>query len=420
MRTKAVRLYGVNDLRLEEFELPEIKEDEILAHIISDSICMSTHKAADQGAAHKRVPADVAENPVIVGHEFCGEIVKVGAKWQEKYKEGDRFVIQPALNYKGSLASPGYSYKYIGGDATYIVIPHEVMELDCLLPYSGDAFFYGSLSEPVSCIVGGFHASYHTKAGSYVHEMGIKEGGKAAILAGVGPMGLGAIDYAIHCDRKPSLLVVTDIDSARLERAAKLLTVEEAAKNGVRLVYLNTAECEDPVKVLRELSDGNGYDDVFVFAPVKPVVEQGDAILGRDGCLNFFAGPTNSAFSASFNFYNVHYASTHVVGTSGGNVDDMKESIAMMSDGRINPAVMITHVGGLDSVIDTTINLHKIPGGKKLVYTNIKMPMTAIDDFERLGKTDEKFAALAKIVSENNGLWCAKAEKYLLSHSEEI
>ena len=420
MRTKAVRLYGVNDLRLEEFELPEIKEDEILAHIISDSICMSTHKAADQGAAHKRVPADVAENPVIVGHEFCGEIVKVGAKWQEKYKEGDRFVIQPALNYKGSLASPGYSYKYIGGDATYIVIPHEVMELDCLLPYSGDAFFYGSLSEPVSCIVGGFHASYHTKAGSYVHEMGIKEGGKAAILAGVGPMGLGAIDYAIHCDRKPSLLVVTDIDSARLERAAKLLTVEEAAKNGVRLVYLNTAECEDPVNALRELSDGDGYDDVFVFAPVKPVVEQGDAILGRDGCLNFFAGPTNSAFSASFNFYNVHYASTHVVGTSGGNVDDMKESIAMMSDGRINPAVMITHVGGLDSVIDTTINLHKIPGGKKLVYTNIKMPMTAIDDFERLGETDEKFAALAKIVSENNGLWCAETEKYLLSHSEEI
>ena len=38
MKTRAVRLYGKNDLRLEEFELPEIKEDEILAHIISDSI----------------------------------------------------------------------------------------------------------------------------------------------------------------------------------------------------------------------------------------------------------------------------------------------------------------------------------------------------------------------------------------------
>ncbi len=250
--------------------------------------------------------------------------------------------------------------------------------------------------------------------------MGIKEGGKTAILAGVGPMGLGAIDYAVHCDRKPSLLVVTDIDAARLARAESILTPEEAAKNGVKLIYLNTADCEDPVKALRELSGGDGYDDVFVFAPVKPVVEQGDAVLGRDGCLNFFAGPTNSAFSASFNFYNVHYASTHIVGTSGGNVDDMKEAIAMMSCGKMNPAVMITHVGGLDSVIDTTINLHKIPGGKKLVYTNIAMPMTAIADFAELGKADAKFAALAEIVSRHNGLWCAEAEKYLLSHSDKI
>ena len=82
MKTKAVRLYGVNDLRLEEFELPEIGEDEILARVVSDSICMSSFKAAEQGAAHKRVPEDIAENPVIIGHEFCGDIIKVGAKWQ--------------------------------------------------------------------------------------------------------------------------------------------------------------------------------------------------------------------------------------------------------------------------------------------------------------------------------------------------
>ena len=181
MKTKAVRLYGKNDLRLEEFELPAIKDDEILAHIISDSICMSSYKAAIQGADHKRVPEDVAENPIIIGHEFCGEIVEVGAKWKDQFKPGQKFAIQPAINYKGSLASPGYSYKYIGGSATYIVIPHEVMDLGCLLPYEGDAFFYGSLAEPMSCIVGGYHASYHTTAGSYVHDMGIVEGGNAAI-----------------------------------------------------------------------------------------------------------------------------------------------------------------------------------------------------------------------------------------------
>ena len=42
MKTKAVRLYGQCDLRLEEFELPAMKEDEILAKVVCDSICMST------------------------------------------------------------------------------------------------------------------------------------------------------------------------------------------------------------------------------------------------------------------------------------------------------------------------------------------------------------------------------------------
>jgi threonine dehydrogenase-like Zn-dependent dehydrogenase len=420
MKTKAIRLYGKNDLRLEEFELPAINEGEILAHIVSDSICMSSYKAATQGADHKRVPNDIATNPVIIGHEFCGEIVEVGKKWQHKFKAGQKFAIQPALNYKGSLDAPGYSFQYIGGAATYVVIPNEVMEMDCLLNYDGEAYFYGSLAEPMSCIVGGYHANYHTVAGNYNHSMGIVEGGSVAILAGAGPMGLGAIDYAIHCNRKPSLIVVTDIDDARLARAAQILTVEEAAKCGVKLLYINTSHYENPTQYLKSLTKNDGYDDVFVYAPVKPVVEMGDALLAKDGCLNFFAGPTDPAFSANFNFYNVHYASTHIVGTSGGNTDDMIESLSMMEKGLIDPAAMITHVGGLDSDVEATLHLPKIPGGKKLIYTNISMELTAISDFEEKSKTEPLFAELDKIVKANNGLWCAKAEKHLLANAKSI
>ncbi len=418
MKTQAVRLYGKNDLRLETFELPPIKEDEILARIVSESLCMSSYKAASQGSEHKRVPNDVDKNPIITGHEFCGEIIEVGSKWQSKFKPGDRFSIQPALNQKDDpYAAPGYSFPYIGGDATYIIIPNVVMELGCLLPYKGEAFFYGSLSEPVSCIVGTFHAMYHTNQGSYVHEMGIKEGGKMALLAGVGPMGLGAIDYAIHCDRKPSLLVVTDIDQTRLDRAASIYTVEEAAKNGVNLIYVNTSSPDKGKDYLLSLSGGTGYDDVMVFAPVKPVVEQGDALLGHDGCLNFFAGPSNTAFSADFNFYNVHYNSTHVVGTSGGNTNDMIESLDLMAQGRLSPSSMITHVGGLDVIVETTLNLPHIPGGKKLIYPPINLPLTAIADFEEKGKTDALFKALHEIVERHGGLWNLEAEKYLLAHA---
>ncbi|MBQ1935887.1 MAG: zinc-binding dehydrogenase [Clostridia bacterium] len=421
MKTKAVRVYGVNDFRLEEFDLPEMQEDEILAKVVSDSICMSSYKVAIQGAAHKRIPNDVAENPIIIGHEFCGEIIAVGEKWKDRYHPGEKFAIQPALAMPENVhAAPGYSFQYIGGDATYIIIPNVVMERECLLPYKGEAFYTGSLAEPVSCIIGGYHVNYHTQAGTYVHSMGIVEGGKVALLAGVGPMGLGAIDYAIHCDRKPSLLVVTDIDEARLARAASIYTVEEAAKNGVKLVYVNTGKEEDPVKVLRDLTDGEGYDDVFVYAPVKSVVEQASAILGFDGCLNFFAGPSKTDFSAEFNFYNVHYNFTHVAGNSGGNTDDLIEALDMMSRGLINPSAMVTHIGGLDAAVETTLNLPQIPGGKKLIYTHISMPLTAIADFAELGKTDPMFAELARLCEANNGLWSAEAERYLLANAKSI
>ncbi len=421
MKTKAVRLYGKNDLRLEEFELPKIKEDEILAHIISDSICMSSYKATIQGNEHKRVPKDISENPIIIGHEFCGEIVEVGDKWKNKFKPGDKFTIQPALNHKDNpYAAPGYSFQYIGGSATHVVIPNIVMELDCLLPYDNDAFFYGSIAEPMSCIVGAFHASYHTIQGKYTHNMGIVEGGNMAILAGVGPMGLGAIDYALHCDRRPSLLVVTDINEERLQRAASIYTVEDAAKNGVKLVYVNTSTPDKDADYLLSFTDGKGFDDVLVMAPVKPVIEMGDQILGHDGCLNFFAGPNNPKFTAEFNFYDVHYNSTHIVGTSGGNTDDLIESLDLMSKGIINPASMITHIGGLNSVVDTILDLPNIPGGKKLIYTNIDMELTAIDDFEDKGKDNPVFAKLAEIVNANNGLWCAEAEKYLLANMPQI
>jgi L-sorbose 1-phosphate reductase len=420
MKTKAVRIYGKNDLRLEEFELPPLRDDEILARVISDSICMSSYKASKQGADHKRVPKDIHIHPTIIGHEFAGEIVKVGKKWSHQFRTGEKFSIQPALNYKGTLDAPGYSFRYIGGDATYVIIPGEVMEMNCLLPYTGKDFFQASLSEPLSCIIGAFHATYHTSYGSYVHSMGIKEGGNMAMLAAVGPMGLGAIDYAIHCDRRPGLLVVTDIDDQRLKRASRVHTVEEAARNNVILKYVNTLHMPDPASHLRGLTEGKGYDDVFVFAPVRQVVEQADKILGFDGCLNFFAGPEDPGFSAMFNFYNVHYAFTHIVGTSGGNTDDMKEALTMMAEGRLNPAVMVTHIGGLDAVIDTTMRLPQIPGGKKLMYTNISMPLTAIEDFSEKGKTDPFFRELDAIVRKNGGVWCGEAEAYVLKHGTPI
>lgn len=416
MRSKGVRLYGANDIRLEEFDLPEIKDDEILVRVISDSICMSTYKLLIQGKAHKRCPQNVDTHPVIIGHEFAGDIVKVGKKWQDEFRPGEKFAQQPALNYKGSLASPGYSYEFFGGACTYCIIPHEVMELGCLLHYDGESYFEASLGEPMSCIVGGYYGNYHTNKVNHDHAIGVKEGGSILIMGGAGPMGLGAIEYALALEKKPALVVVTDVSNDRLARARRLIPEAEAAGRGIRLVYINPQESQDQFGTLMGLTGGKGYDDVFVLAPIRPLAEMADKLLGFDGCLNFFAGPTDKEFSALINLYNCHYTSTHIMGTTGGNTDDLVESIRLAAQGKIRPAVMVTHVGGIDSIVPTTSNLPQIPGGKKLTYTQFDMPLTAIEDFREKGRTDPLFARLADCCDAHGGLWNAEAEQILLRH----
>ncbi len=409
MKTRAVRLYGENDLRLEEFDLRPITDGELLIKVISDSVCMSTYKTAKQGAAHLRVPNDVAEHPIIIGHEFCAEVVEVGEKWKNDFQVGDKVVMPPVLSYIG-VETVGYSFEHIGGVSTYSIVYEHILDHGFLMKLNSDSYFNGSLIEPASCVIRGFKATYHEDGDTHI--TGIKEGGKTIILAGCGPMGLEAIDIALHGNRKPSLLVVTDLDQERLERAEKLFSPAEAAKDGIKLVFMNSSDKDE----LLAVTDGTGYDDVFVYAPVPAVVELGDAILGFDGCLNFFAGPLDKNFSANFNFYNVHYAQHHVAGTSGSTPADMKDIVDLLGEKRLDPSVMITHIGGIDAAIDATLNLPKIPGGKKLIYTHIELPLTAIADFATLGQTDDRFRIMDEMVKVNNGLWSAEAEKYLLEN----
>lgn len=417
MKAQAVRLHGKNDLRLEEVELPSIEEDEILVEIVSDSICMSTYKTVLQGAAHKRVHEDVAEHPAIVGHELAGNILEVGTKYRGVYVPGMRFTIQPALKYKGTAWGPGYSYEYCGGDTTYCILPHEVMDCNCLLEYTGDAYYKASLAEPMSCNIGAFHSAYHTTPGVYRHDMGIKEGGKLALVGAAGPMGLGGLAYALNCDRRPSLVVLADIAEDRLARAEKLFPPEKILREkGIELHFVNTGEVDDPIRALRDFTGGAGYDDVFCYAPVSSVVTMSSSILGFDGCLSFFAGPTDKNFSAELNYYDVHYNSTHLFGTSGGNTDDMVEFLDLASRGEIDPSFMVTHIGGLGAVVETTCNLPKIPGGKKLIYTHTDLPLIALADLRDMEPEDARFGELADIVDDHDGLWSPEAERYLLAN----
>ncbi|NLN47417.1 MAG: L-sorbose 1-phosphate reductase, partial [Clostridiaceae bacterium] len=124
--------------------------------------------------------------------------------------------------------------------------------------------------------------------------------------------------------------------------------------------------------------------------------------------------------SARFNFYDVHYNAVHVAGNSGGNTDDLVESLELMASGAIDPAAMITHIGGLDCVVETTLNLPHIPGGKKLIYTQISLPLTPLAELRTRASGNPMFGPLADIVERRGGLWSVEAERYLLAHARPI
>ncbi|AXQ77644.1 L-sorbose 1-phosphate reductase [Streptococcus chenjunshii] len=410
MKTKAVRLYGKKDLRLEEFELPALKDNEILASVVTDSICMSSWKLANQGADHKKTPDDLAAKPIVIGHEFCGEILEVGKKWQNKFKKGQRYVVQANLQLPDRPDCPGYSYSYTGGDATYIIIDKDVMEQDCLIIYQGETFFEGSLLEPLSCVIAAFSANYHLIEGSYDHKMGIKDGGNLLILGGTGPMGLLALDYALHGPVNPRHLVVTDINQDKLERAEKLYTSTEKTQ----LSFVNTKKLDNQADVLRKTVGRQGFDDIFVLVPSESLITMASNLLNPDGCLNFFAGPQSKDFSASVNFYDIHYAFTHYVGTSGGSVADMRRAVDAVEKKQVTAANIVTHVLGLNALAETTLSQPDIGGGKKLVYTH--------KNFNRLELAEvcQKDPDLARILDKTAGIWSKEAEDHVLSTYPDI
>lgn len=219
--------------------------------------------------------------------------------------------------------------------------------------------------------------------------------------------------------KKPKKLVVTGRTQEKLDLTAKLYPPEEALIEGVELHYVNTSNLDSFSQDLKSLiNDDNGFDDVFVFVPNEQVAEEGEKMLAYDGCLNFFAGPSNHDFSPKINLYNVHYKATHIVGTSGGNTDDMIEAVSLIENKIVNVAKIASHILGLTDVASATIKLPNLPAGKKIVYTHKKFPLTKLTDFSNTNDTFQ--IKLAEIIKQHNGFWSLEAEQYFLKYAPEV
>ncbi|MDA3956067.1 galactitol-1-phosphate 5-dehydrogenase [Oceanispirochaeta sp.] len=202
---KAAVLYGDNDIRYEDWEKPEAQAGEVLVKVKESGLCGSDIPRTIHGGAHFY--------PIVLGHEFSGEIVALGEAVSER-KVGDRIACVPLIpdrndpqSQKGNYSlSKGYKFigsRIQGGWSEYVTMPWEnAVVLPDAVSYTEGAFF-----EPITVAL---HALNIMKF----------EGGKDVAITGMGTIGL----LALQCVRAMGARKVTvfDIDESRLELAKEL------------------------------------------------------------------------------------------------------------------------------------------------------------------------------------------------------
>lgn len=392
---------GFENLAVREIPVPDIGAEQILARVDAAGVCTSILKLIDQGQRHPFVNGwDMEKWPLILGDEGSVTFVKVGDKLKDRYKIGERYVIQPAVDvgpmlhrerYNGNAAgmhkcAVGYT---LGGHlAQYIRIQEEVIEGQCLVPVPNDelAYFAGSMAEPISCVYSSQQRHYHImkdgpKTERQAH-LGLLPGG-IAVIVGAGPMGRMHAELSLRF--RPSVLVVTARGRRRLDLTMKMLG-EKAKARGTRLICVTVDKLFDTVK---EVSGGKGADDIVFAVGVKEVQQDSLRLLVKGGVANLFGGLPRGDHVLQLDTLAVHYDEIKVVGSSGGEPSDMTATLKAIVCGEIDAGSYVAAVGSLDNAIDVLkmIKEGRIDG-KAILYPHIQQ--TSLQGVEYWSKGREQ------------------------------
>ncbi|RKY09548.1 MAG: hypothetical protein DRP56_02465 [Planctomycetota bacterium] len=392
---------GFENLEVAEIPIPEINFDQILARVDAAGVCTSILKLVDQGSDHTFIRGwDMKTNPVILGDEGAITLVKVGDNLKDKYQPGQRFAIQPAvdcdpINHRERYTDVENMHKCavgytLGGHlAQYIVVQEEVLKADCMLPLPDDdmAYFAASMAEPISCIVSAQDRNYHLhKDGPHaprVPKLGLLPGGVAVVI-GAGAMGRIHAELALRYS--PAVLIISDLQQARLDEVVKSIG-QKAKDKGTKLLCVLPDKLEKVVKVE---SNGRGADDIILAVGVNPVQQHALELLAAGGVANLFGGLPKGKHILELDALKVHYQEIKLVGSSGGEPSDMAVTLKAIRDKDIDPGNYVAAVGSLDNAIDVLkmIKETKIDG-KAMLYPHIKQtPLERVDYWDKKKEID--------------------------------
>ena len=388
---------GFENLEVKEVPVPEVGPDQLLARVDAAGVCTSIVKLIAQGRDHTFINGwDMKKWPLILGDEGAVTLAKIGDNLKDKFKVGQRYAIQPAVDTDPVLYRERYNnnaadmhkcavgYTLGGNLAQYIRIQEEVIKAQCLLPLPSEelSYFEVSMAEPISCIYSAQQRNYHiikdSPAAERKPKLGLLPGGVAVVI-GAGAMGRMHAELALRF--APAVLIVSDLQPERLEKVANDLKQKAKQKN-TKLICVTADKLEETVK---QASAGAGADDMILAVGVQPVQQNALKLLADGGVANLFGGLPKGKNMLEVDALAVHYREIKLVGSSGGEPSDMTATLKAIADKDVDPGNYVAAVGSLDNAVDVLkmIKETKIDG-KAMLYPHIShMPLEMVEAWNK-------------------------------------
>lgn len=320
---QAAVLHSANNLRFEEVKRPEPGPGDVLLRVHRCGIC-----GTDSHIVKGRFPAP--NLPLIIGHEFAGEVAAVGAG-VHYVKEGDRATADINIacghcwfcrnNQKLFCAEVRQLGVHDhGGLADYVVVPaRNIYVLPASMPFDHAAFI-----EPLACAIHG------------QKRIDINVG-ETVLILGAGPMGLA--HAALSKQRGAGLVIVSELNASRRQRAQDIgadMVVDPSGPEGFEAIMQAT--------VWRGA-------DVVIEAVGSPVTYGQTFQLARRGGRILAYGAAAQDAVVPMKPFDVYSKELTIVGSYAGTYETWSQAIALITGGRFDPGKIIDSVRPLSEVV---------------------------------------------------------------------
>ena len=325
---KAARLYGVEDIRVEEIPIPEIQSDEILLRVRAAFICGTDVRFYKSGK-----PND-GDRPLIAGHEIAGVIEQVGADVRG-YHIGQRVGVAPNYgwgvwdictsgNAQMCKESEALGVTVDGGFAEYMRIPAAAVRQGNVTPLQDSiTFAEAALAEPLSCVYNAYE-----KIGIYP--------GDHVLVIGAGPIGLMHARMALVAGA--AAVYLNDISEERLALAKRLIPEG------------TTIDAQDVRKTIQELTNGKLADVVITAVSVGAIQEMAFSLAGINGRIMFFGGLPKGRSEVRLDTNEIHYKQLTVAGTTRQSLRQYRDCLRLIASGRFKVSDLVTATATLDDI----------------------------------------------------------------------